>query len=64
MVSVGHHTITVTDPLQRRVELYDIMGRCLQVAPGTLQTSLSVPCTGVYLLRVDGLPARKVVVVM
>ncbi len=62
LVAVSHHTITVTDPLQRRVELYDIMGRRLQVAPGALQTSLSVPCAGVYLLRVDGLPARKVVV--
>lgn len=55
--------ITVTGAESKAVSLYDIMGRRIATAAkATDSETLRVPTTGVYLLQVEGTPARKVVV--
>ena len=60
--SVTDLTITVSNPENSNVILYDIQGR--QLASSSLPVfnyQFSTP--GVYLLQVDGLPARRIVVI-
>ena len=55
--------IKVTGAESKAVSLYDIMGRrIVAVTKATDSETLRVPTTGVYLLQVEGTPARKVVV--
>lgn len=60
---VRGHEITLSGADGRAVALYDIMGRCVNTVPHAgATTTLTVPAAGIYLLQVEGLPARKVVV--
>lgn len=61
-VMVSHRTITVNDAACRQVSLYDITGRRILTSKGSEQTLLTAPSSGVYLLQIEGLPAKKVVV--
>ena len=55
--------ITVTGAESKDVSLYDIMGRRIAaVTKATDSETFRAPTTGIYLLQVEGLPARKVVV--
>ena len=47
----------------RNVSLFDIMGRRIASAvKATASETLRTPAAGVYLLHIEGLPARKIVV--
>ncbi len=60
--SVEHRRLAVDNPQGRLLSVYDAAGR--PVVQGVRQGRLNVqlPAAGVYLLKVDGLPARKIVV--
>ena len=62
VVIVRQHTIIVSGAENRRLVLYDVMGRRIMSVMGTEQTLLPVPNKGVYLVGIEGLPTRKVVV--
>ena len=62
VVTVGRRTVSVTDPLRRDAVIYDVMGRRLKSSTGADRSEFRVPCPGVYLLSIEGLPTRKVVV--
>ena len=52
--------LTVSNPDSRTVRLYDIMGR--QLATSRLSTlTLQLPARGIYLVKTDGQPAKKIV---
>ncbi|MBQ8704428.1 MAG: choice-of-anchor D domain-containing protein [Bacteroidales bacterium] len=55
--------IVVDDPQGREVAVYDAVGRRLAVRRRGESPEFEVPASGVYLVKVDGLPARRVVVV-
>lgn len=59
-VTVG--TITVDGAEGRSVQLYDAVGRLLASRREQGRVSFNVPSTGVYAVKVDGAPAKKVVV--
>ena len=54
--------ITITGAENKAVSLYDIMGRRIAATQATECATLHAPSTGVYLLQIQGLPARKIVV--
>ena len=62
MVTVTGRTVTVDDPERRAAELYDITGRRIAISSGVTHSELTAPASGVYLLRIDGLPAKKLVI--
>ncbi len=62
MVTVNHSTVTVDDTKCRVVELYDITGRRIAASAGKANSRLMAPSSGVYLLRIDGLPAKKLII--
>lgn len=61
-VTVQQRTITVEDPNKRNVTLYDITGRRICSSSGKEQSILTAPASGIFLLSIDGLPARKIVI--
>lgn len=61
-VSTHGLTVTVANPDRLRVELYDIQGRQM-VAQNSEYLILHLPAAGVYLLKAEGLPAKRIVVV-
>ena len=61
-VTTGNCTVVVVGAAQRMMELYDATGRRIYCSVGTERSVLPVPMPGVYLLRVEGFNARKVVV--
>ena len=61
-VTVRQRTITVDDPNKRNVTLYDITGRRICSSSGKEQSILTAPASGIFLLSIDGLPARKIVI--
>ena len=54
--------ITIVGAENKAVSLYDIMGRRIAATQATECATLHAPSTGVYLLQIQGLPARKIVV--
>ncbi len=62
-VAVEGHTLVVGNPARLEVAVYDMMGR--QVAPVSSQEALrvTIPASGVYLVKAAGLPARRVAIV-
>ena len=57
------HEIVVQGASGRAVSLYDIMGRRIAIAQRASDSeTLRVPAAGVYLLQVEGLKARKLIV--
>ena len=61
-ITVHQRTITVDDPNKRNVTLYDITGRRICTTTGKEQSILDAPASGIFLLSIDGLPARKIVI--
>ena len=61
-VSVRSLTVTIDNPDHRRVALFDITGRHLSTTHSTHST-FTLPATGIYILKADGLPARRIVVI-
>ena len=55
--------IVVDDPQGREAEIYDAVGRRLAVRRRGEVPEFEVPASGVYLVKVEGLPARRVVVI-
>lgn len=60
-VSLDGLSLTVDNPQGLPIDLYDIQGHRLATLHST-RSSFSFPASGVYLLRISGSPARKVVV--
>ena len=54
--------IVVNGTEGRQVILFDIMGRRIAASKQVESLTLRAPSAGVYLLQIEGLPARKVVV--
>ena len=62
-VNVEQNNIHIGGVSQRKVALYDILGRRIAYIDKSPETYIvSVPATGVYLIQVEGMRARKVVV--
>lgn len=61
-IKVSDLTLTVDNPEGETVRLYDINGRQLVLSTGRSFT-LPLPASGVYIIKVGNLPARKVVAV-
>ncbi len=53
--------LCIENPAQRHIEVYDIMGRPLSSLRTPLST-LTLPSAGVYMLKADGMPARRIIV--
>ena len=63
LVKVKHNIIHIEGVSQRRIAVYDISGRRIAYIDQSPDTFLvTVPATGVYLIQVEGMRARKVVV--
>ena len=57
-------SLVVTHVAGRQIRIFDNLGRCLITDHGVSDTRIfDLPATGTYIIRVDGAPARKVVVV-
>ena len=62
-VSVEQNNIHISGVSQRKVAVYDISGRRIAYIDKSPDTFIvTVPATGVYLIQVEGMRARKVVV--
>ncbi len=55
-------TLTVNNPEGETVRIYDITGRQLKITNSQLSTT-NLPVSGVYIVKVGNLPARKVVAI-
>ena len=53
--------LCIENPAQRHIEVYDIMGRPISSLRTPLST-LTLPSAGVYMLKADGMPARRIIV--
>ena len=63
LVKVKHNIIHIEGVSQRRIAVYDISGRRIAYIDKSPDTFIvTVPATGVYLIQVEGMRARKVVV--
>ena len=62
MVRVEGGTVTVSSQCHRTVAIYDICGHMIGHASGET-VALRVPASGIYLLRIDALPARRIVAI-
>ena len=63
MVNVERNNIHISGVSQRKVALYDISGRRIAYIDKSPETYIvTAPATGVYLIQVEGMRARKVVV--
>ena len=63
MVNVERNVIHIAGVNQRKIAVYDISGRRIAYIDKSPETYIvTVPATGVYLIQVDGMMARKVVV--
>ena len=62
-IAVAGHNVTVDDAEGRAVEVMDITGRILErrTENGELKT-IVLPAAGVYLLRVEGIGTKKIVI--
>lgn len=54
--------IIVSSSREHTVVLYDVSGRRLAIGRGC-SLSFGIPCSGVYLLRIDALPARRIMAI-
>ena len=61
-VAVSGLTVTIDNPTGGEIDLYDISGRLLATHHSSFITH-HFSTSGVYLLKMNGLPARKIVVV-
>ncbi len=61
-IRVSGLAVTVDNPDGETVQIYDIAGRMIQATDSQL-TTVNLPTAGVYIVKIAGLPARKVVVV-
>ena len=62
-VSVEQNNIHIGGVCQRKIAVYDISGRRIAYIDKSPETFIvTVPATGVYLIQVEGMRARKVVV--
>lgn len=62
-VNVKQNNIHIAGVSQRKIAVYDITGRRIAYIDKSPETFLvTVPATGVYLIQVEGMRARKVVV--
>jgi hypothetical protein len=62
-VSVEQNNIQIGGVSQRKIAVYDISGRRIAYIDKSPETFIvTVPATGVYLIQVEGMRARKVVV--
>ena len=61
-VEINGLVLNIENPTDRPVSLYDITGRLLATSQLSSFT-FHLPAPGVYLLKMEGLPARKIVVV-
>lgn len=62
-VNVEQNNIHISGVSQRKVAVYDISGRRIAYMDKSPETFIvTVPATGVYLIQVEGMRARKVVV--
>ena len=62
-VNVEHNIIHIGGVSQRKIAVYDISGRRIAYMDKSPETFIvTVPATGVYLIQVEGMRARKVVV--
>ncbi len=62
-VSVEQNNIQIGGVSQRKIAVYDISGRRIAYMDKSPETFIvTVPATGVYLIQVEGMRARKVVV--
>lgn len=59
---VQGRTLTVMGAQGMRLGIYDLMGRQVYAAPAYNQQPIALPFAGVYMVRVEGLAARKIVV--
>ena len=61
-VAISGLTLTVDNPTGLPAELFDIQGREIAILNSQFST-LNLPIPGVYLLKIAGFPARKIVAV-
>jgi len=60
-IEVKNSAVVITGAEGRRIELIDITGRIIARATGSVVNSLRLPAKGIYILRIEGLAARKIV---
>ena len=60
-VAVANGNVTIDGAQGRDLEIVDILGRCIASRRGTGHDLFALPATGVYIIRIEGLAARKIV---
>jgi M6 family metalloprotease-like protein len=62
VIGVANHSVTVSGAEGRNIELFDITGRTLHRATGCGIDTFAMPAVGVYIIRIEGIPAKKIVI--
>ncbi|MBQ6238552.1 MAG: M6 family metalloprotease domain-containing protein [Bacteroidales bacterium] len=60
-VAVANGNVTIDGAEGRDLEIVDILGRRIASRRGTGHDLFALPATGVYIIRIEGLAARKIV---
>ena len=62
-ITTSGHNVTVSGAENRSVEVFDITGRSIASTIGTGRDTFTLPASGVYIVRIDGIQTKKIVIV-
>ncbi len=61
-IGVQDRNVTISGAEGRSIEVFDITGRTLYSTTGTDSDRFALPAAGVYIVRIENLPAKKIVI--